>query len=352
VWVVLLLPALAAAVSTWKEYTPEVPGWCVGVYELALNGGGEGYAFIHDGYNNGRQYVLKLQNGVWTPGVPPPVHIGASSIAADGTVYAVDDRWSGVVYRFEGGSWEKVGFPEQFGLRVFEGVAAVDRREFWAYGTTVRGAVIVVYFLDDRPLRIFDLGKLVQAGHWSCAEIAVPRAASPSGDCYFAVQASDNPFNSNRWMLYILRTNGTFAGYPFPLNNYYCDGLTAYQPGDVRIMLTAEGAPSRLYGFAGGVFREIIAFPERVVMESQPTPADGWGYNPPNNKIYHWSAGALTPAVDIDGDVSCLDMVSATEGWAGGLKTVNGVRTPAMWYYSDEDALTPTSLGRVKAAFR
>lgn len=349
----VIVPALAVAVSAWKEYPIALPEWCTSIYDVAVNAGGEGYAFAGDGHNPGRQYLLKLRNGVWTPGVPPPTNIAFPCASADGAVYAVDDSGSGVIYRSVGSYWEKVAIPSQLGLGVFDGVAAVSRNEYWAYGTTTKGVIIAFYFLNDKATRIFILGKLAEAHHSSTSYIAIPRAASPSGDCYLVVQATDNPFNSHRWMLYILRTDGTFAGYPFPLNNYYCDGLSVYQAGDVRVMLTVNsGNESSLYGFANGIFRPIATFPERVHLESYPSPTEGWGKHYPSS-IYHFTGGGVQPADTVNGHVSDLDMVGPTEGWAVGCRIKNGVYKPAMWHYSDlEPSITPTSLGRVKAAFK
>ena len=351
--VLCVVPALTIAVRTWKEYPVALPEWCTSIYAVAVNAGGVGYAFASDGNVPGRQYLLNLRNGVWTPGVPPPANLAYPCVAADGAVYAIDNGGRGTIYRSEGSYWEKAAVPGPVGLDVFDGVAAVSRTEYWAYGTTTRGVVLAFYFQNDKVTRVFDLGRLSEAHYSSTPTIAVPRAASPNGDCYLVVQASDNPFNSNRWMLYILRTDGTFAGYPFPLNNYYCDGLSVYQPGDVRVMLTVNsGNESRLYAFAGGVFREIGTFPERVHLESYPSPTEGWGKHWPS-RIYHWTGGAVTPADTVNGHVSDLDMVGPTEGWAVGCRVTNGVYTPVMWHYSDsEPSLTPTSLGRVKAAFR
>lgn len=351
----LLIPVVSAAVSTWKDYPVLVPEWCVGVYELAVNSTGEGYAFIHDGVNTGQQYLLHLRNGVWTPSTPPPVHLARPSIAADGTVYGVDDRGSGAVYRCRGTSWEKVAECVPFGLRVFEGAAAVSSQEFWAFGATARGVIVAVYFRGGKAEQIYRLGQMVPAEYLGLCSIAVPRTSSPNGDCYLVIYASDNPFGSSRWILYVLKTDGSFYGYPIPADGNYCDGLSIYQPGDVRIMLTEiwPVSGSHLYGFANGVFREIMTFPERVHLESYPTPADGWGLSFARNAIYHWTGGALTPAVPVDGTLVCLSMASATEGWAGGLRGTSRARTPALWHYSDaEPSLTPTSLGRVKGAFK
>lgn len=349
----IALPALIGALSVWKDYPIAVPSQYNHFYTVAVSVNGVGYAFATDGHNNGKQYLLKLRTGQWTPGTAPPVSLARPSVSPDGTLYSIDTSRSGNVYRYEGESWKIVALPKRFALEVFERVAAVGPHEFWAQGTTAEGYVIVVYFQNDQPYKVFYLGQLVEPHGGATASMAVPRTAAPNGDCYIAIQASNNPFNNYRWMLFVLRSDGNFAGYAFPLDQYLCDGISIYQGGNVRIMLTANSnADSRLFSFAGGVFREVAIFPERVRLASYPTPVDGWGRHYPN-RIYHWTAGAIAPAVTIDGTVSALDMVSGTEGWAVGSKMVNGESRPAMWHYSDvEPSLTPTSLGRVKAAFK
>jgi hypothetical protein len=165
------------------------------------------------------------------------------------------------------------------------------------------------------------------------------------------MKASGNPFNNNIWMVWRLQTNGTATAYPFPLENHTCDGIVGYETGSVKIMLTAYSGASRLYNFSDGIFREILTFPERVRMQCYTSPSDGWGLTS-YSRIYHWAGGVLMPSVTLDGDLSDLDMVSATEGWAGGHKTKNGIRTPTLWHYFDYEDITPTSLGRVKAVFK
>jgi len=54
----------------------------------------------------------------------------------------------------------------------------------------------------------------------------------------------------------------------------------------------------------------------------------------------------------LDGDARDLDMVSVYDGWAIGSYNPGGGNVPRIWHYTSGAVITPTSLGRVKAAFR
>ena len=351
VWVILLLPAVAMAVGVWREIALELPSNYLTVYAVAVNNNRVGYAFAGDGYSPGACLTLELKNGNWSPLIAAPKHLIYPSVAPDGALYAVDDRGSGEVYRLYNAVWKIVAIPAKFGLDTFTGVAAVSAREFWATGATTAGNCVVVHFVDEEAVMVYNLGPLNAASSPSNLKIVIPRVSSPSSDCYVAVHAGGNPYGSARWLLFVLEGDGSFRGYPLPRENYYCDGLASYLPGEVRVMQSILNGDSVLYRFANGVFTEVISFPERVRLESYSTPNDGWGIHSPS-KIYHWTGGAVAPAVDLGADVTDLDMFDAHNGWAVG-SVVRVARVPMIWQYKDEQpSLTPTSLGRVKAAFR
>jgi hypothetical protein len=142
--------------------------------------------------------------------------------------------------------------------------------------------------------------------------------------------------------------------YTIPLVNYNCDGLAAYQAGEVRLTMTPYGSMSGtvLLKFSNGAFTQLQTFPDRVLLKCYPSPSEGWGTTY-TSKVYHWTDAGFSEFYTLPGEVDDLDFVNVNDGWAVGTYGSGSNAVPKMWHYTSSGAaVVPASLGRVKAAFK
>ncbi len=344
----LCFSAAPFALATWKEYPFDYPPYVISVTTVAVNAGGCGYALTAAYTDIIPAPLLELKAGVWTKLNAPPTPMARISIANDNTLYATDQNGSGVVYRFvPPNSWLDVGIPVNYGFSRFNDVAAVSVNAWWATADGSSGDG-VVYFEAGHPAKVWNLGETNVSSHY----IIVPQTGNPSGEAYVMMKVWSFSYNSYRWALFVLKPTGGYSQYWVPVDSSVCDGLAAYVAGEVRFILTPNaGGPSYLYSWKNGAFTQLQTFPERVVLQCYTSPSEGWGttYGP---KVYHWSDGGFTDTETLNGTVKDLDMVSAYDGWAVGNYGSGSSIVPRMWHYTSGAAVVPTSLGRVKAAFK
>jgi hypothetical protein len=341
---------VAGAKADWER--GRVPAGITYLNGVTVNNAGIGCAT--GTVENNMPGVIKLKAGVWRLTSAPPYVLTQSSASPDGTLYAVDMHGLGVVWRLaaNGGYWNTVVTGGFIGVHKYYAVAALGPREVWAFGVDTDGLGKIAYFKNDMPDRIFNLGRVSQGSEGAAhTAIVAPRNANPSGEVYFAVNVRSTEFGKAGWYLFGLHPSGEMAHYLLPPGTgYYCDGLAAYSPGEVRVAMTADGGGhTRMYSLIGGEFALLLTIPERVTLEAYPSPNEGWGVTG-KDRVYHWSDSGFSNVYVLDGDVRDLDMISALEGWAVGRAAQTGL--PVLWHYSANPNIAPTSLGRVKALFR
>jgi hypothetical protein len=349
-------PALSSA-GQWSEYPITLPTRYETIRAMAVNYAGIGYATVGGQYEfNGP--LLKLENGEWQPLEPPPVDMAYLSITPEGTLYAIDNYGSGNVWRYSsaGRHWNCVLTPGAAGLVKFKRVAGVGPDEFWALGSSPDAHAIVAYYRDGGVARLYDLGRYRTDPHLSTlGHIVAPRVENPGAEAYVAFQMNENEMWPSKWVLAVLKPEGGYSFYPIPRGEgYHVEGFVAYRPGEVRLGMVKNGAagPTYIYAFENGRFREIAYYAERVVLRCYVTPSDGWGTSY-TNKVYHWTTAGPGEFYILSAVVKDVGMVNVNDGWAGGYERLPGGVTKAiMWHYTDNPAVTPTSLGRVKAVFR
>jgi hypothetical protein len=353
---VVLGAAATVMAGEWVEYEPPPPvSLNIRVHNLAVNQAGLGYATCAGGGVPAE--FLKLEDGEWQSLAQPPVMPVHLSITRDGTLYALDSYGSGNIWRYSvAGCWTRVLTPGGVGLVKFKRVAGVGPDEFWALGSSPDAHAVVAYYRDGGVARLYDLGRYRTDPHLSTlGHIVVPRVENPGAEAYVAFQMNENEMWPSKWVLAVLKPEGGYSFYPIPRGEgYHVEGFVAYRPGEVRVGMVKNGAggPTYLYAFENGRFREIAYYAERVVLKCYVTPSDGWGTSY-TNKIYHWTTAGPGEFYTLSGTVNDLGMVNVNDGWAGGYKEIPGGKTKAMlWRYTGNPAVTPTSLGRVKAMFR
>jgi hypothetical protein len=345
--------AASAFAGTWTEYPVTFPPTITAITDLSVNDAGSGGA-LPSGPYEAVGPTLGLNNGTWSYYATPPKRIAYSSTADDGTIYAVDGGTSpSYLWRLKlPGSWEIAAYATDYGFGRFTGVAGVNANSWWAVadGGGAGKDDGVVYFEQGKPAKVWKFGDTTTAEHF----IVIPRVADPTGEAYAMLKLLVASYNDSRWCLFVLNPSGEYSGYVAPTGNMVgCDGLAAYQPGDVRLMLTpySSGA-SLLYKFSNGTFTLLETFPERVILRSYPSPSEGWGTTN-TSKVYHWTDAGFSSTYTLPGDVLDLDFVNVNDGWAVGAYGSGSDRVPKMWHYTSSGAtVVPSSLGRVKAAFK
>jgi len=346
----------AAFAGDWTEYPLEIPPTITSVGRIAVNDAREGYAFT-GGPHSVVGPLLSLEGAGWKLLSPPPVNMAYPSLTRDGTLYAVDDASSRSLWRFlKPDVWERVATPGEIGMVKFVRVVGVGPNDFWVLGGTTDCQVVAAHYSGGGPRDIYHLGRYSSSQLRVLGDLAVPRAENPGLEAYVALQTLENGIWPAKWVLAVLKPDGRYSFYPIPRGDeaYHVDGFVAYRPGEVRVGMVKNGAagPTYIYAFENGRFTEIAYYAERVVLKCYVTPADGWGTSY-TNKVYHWTTSGPGEFYTLSGTVNDLGMVDVNDGWAGGYKRLPGGETKAiMWHYTGNPAVTPTSLGRVKAMFR
>jgi hypothetical protein len=257
------------------------------------------------------------------------------------------------IYRLSPGAqyWQGIGDPFAVGLRNFEAVVGVGRYEYWAAGVrSTDGHGLVIYYLNDNPRQIFDLGRIDPYNQWACFVLAAPRTANPSGEVYAIAMVRPELEPKGKYELSVLNPSGEVVSYDVPISaTYHCGGLVARAPGEVRVSF--DCGDSVIFAFANGKFTEVARYADRCDVKAYPTPSDGWGVSL-REKVYHWTPAGPSEEYVLSGRVRDLDFITPGSGWAVGMKKVEGEWVGMMWRYTSDVSITPTSLGRVKALFR
>ncbi len=342
----------AFAVGTWEEYKPESFESVSSIGDVAFNATGTGFAASSILSGGKRNYVWKYGRGKWKKAPDPYERISRLTIGGDGSCYGLPDGGR-TIFRLSPGAqyWQGIGDPFAVGMDRFRAVVGVGPREYWAAGREkTNGHGLVIYYVNDQPWQIFDLG-LLNPYHDVSIWLTVPRSANPSGEAYAVSTYYQGIQPEWEYRLYILKPSGEISYYKIPISKgYTCGGLVARAPGEVRVSFNRAG-DSVIFAFANGKFTEVARYADRCDVKAYPTPSEGWGVSL-REKVYHWTPAGPSEEYVLSGRVRDLDFINPGSGWAVGKKQVEGEWVGMMWRYTSEVSITPTSLGRVKALFR
>ncbi len=341
----------AFAVGTWKEYKPETFEYVSTIDDVAFNAAGKGFAASNTLSGGNRNYVWKYSRGKWKKAPDPYERVVDLTVGRDGSCYGLPDGGM-TIWRLSPGAeyWQAVGDPFKVGIRCFEAVVGVGAREYWAAGVKTNGHGLVVYYKNDLPRQIFDLGLLDPLHLGAGLRLVVPRSASPSGEAYAVAMVRPVIEPKGKYQLSVLDPSGEIASYEVPISTRYaCGGLVARAPGEVRVSFNA--GDSVIFAFTNGKFTEVRRYPGRCDVTAYPAPNEGWGLSL-RETVYHWTDYGPSEEYVLSGQARDLDFINPGSGWAVGKKQLEGTWVGIMWRYTSDVTVTPTSLGRVKALFR
>jgi hypothetical protein len=352
--VVILTVALATAafaVGTWEEYKPECFEAVTNISDVAFNAAGTGFAASNTQAGGKRNYVWKYARGEWIKAPDPYEKVARLTVGSDGSCYALAEGGR-TIFRLSPGAqyWQSIGDPYTVGMDRFVAVVGVGAREYWAAGRKkTDGHGLVIYYLNDQPRQIFDLGLLNLYNDVSI-QLDIPRSASPGGEAYAVSTYYSGIQPEGEYRLYVLKPSGEISNYKVPISTRYaCGGLVARAPG--VLLVSFHIGDSIIFAFLNGIFTELARYPGRCDVRAYPASNEGWGVSY-QETVYHWTNAGPSEKYVMSGRVRDLDFINPGSGWAVGQKQVGSVWVGMMWRYTSDVAVTPTSLGCVKALFR
>jgi hypothetical protein len=352
--VVILAVGLATpafAVGTWEEYMPVRFEAVTCINDVAFNASGTGFAASNTLSGGTRNYVWKYARGEWIKAPDPYEKVARLTVGGDGSCYGLAEGGR-TIFRLSPGAqyWQGIGDPYAVGMERFVAVVGVGAREYWAAGRKkTNGHGLVIYYVNDQPHQIFDLG-LLNPFHDVSIRLDVPRSANPSGVAYAVSTYYQGIQPEWEYRLYILEPSGEISYYKIPISTgYACGGLVARSPGDV--LVSFNRGSSVIFAFANGKFTEVARYPGRCDVRAYTTSNEGWGVSY-QETVYHWTNAGPSEKYVLSGRVRDLDFLTPRSGWAVGRKEIEGEWVGMMWRYTRDVVVTPTSLGCVKALFR